>query len=72
MILASFGLGSFTLSVWFAKYRWLFLIATLVFLGLAFFMTYRDRKKTNPWNIGILVGTTLVSIGFIIYSLIVN
>jgi hypothetical protein len=74
LILASFGLGSFTMSMWFAKYRWIFLVATIVLLGFAYFMTYKGRNKNKggPWNKRILHATTLLSLGMVVYTLIVN
>jgi len=72
LVLASFGLGSITMSVWLAKYRWLFFAATLVFLCVAFYYTYRDRNKVGPWNMRFLWGTTALSMVFIVYSFIAN
>ncbi len=40
----SLGLGSFAASAWFATWRPVLLGATLVFLGLAWFLTYRRPK----------------------------
>jgi len=72
LILASFGLGSFTMSMWFAKYRWVFLVATIFFLGFAYYKTYRNRKHTGPWSMRILHGTTVLSLGMIVYTLVIN
>ena len=62
------------MSLWFARYRWVFLVATLVLLGLAYFITYKDkRSKTGgPWNKRILHSTTVLSLGMIVYTLIFN
>jgi hypothetical protein len=69
VILASFGLGSFTMSMWFARYRWVFLAASLILLGFAYYTTYTNRKKRGPWGMRILHGTTVLSVGMIVYTL---
>jgi hypothetical protein len=69
LILASFGLGSFTMSIWFARYRWVFLAATIGLLGLAYYKTYRRRKPAGPWSRGILHATTVLSLGMLAYTL---
>jgi hypothetical protein len=54
--------------VWLLDYKWGFIAAAFVFLGLAFYKTYRDRKSTGPWSMGMLFCTTFVSIGLIAYT----
>ena len=58
------------MSMWFAEYRWVFLVATVVLLGFAYYMTYKNRKKHGPWGIRMLHGTTVLSMGMIAYTLI--
>ncbi|HFQ81955.1 MAG TPA: hypothetical protein ENK33_11380 [Desulfobacterales bacterium] len=72
MILASFGLGSFTMSMWFARYRWLFLVATIILLGFAYYSTYKNKKNNGPWSFRILHGTTALSLGLVIYTLLIR
>lgn len=70
MVLAGLGLGSFTFAVWTAKYRWLFLAATIVLLAVAFYKAYRDRKKAGPWNMRVLYATATLSLGLVLYTLL--
>jgi len=70
LILASFGLGGVAVSIWLTKYKWVFMIITFVLLGFAFYRTYKDRTKTGPWGMGMLYGTTVLSIGLIVYTLV--
>lgn len=60
------------MSLWFAEYRWLFLTATVGLLGFAFYRAYRQRQRTGPWSLRILYGTTALSLGLIIYSLVTS
>lgn len=46
------------------------MVATFVFLGLAFYKTYEEREKAGPWSIRLLYGTTALSLGLIIFTLI--
>jgi len=46
------------------------MIITFVLLSFAFYRTYRDRTKTGPWGMGMLYGTTVLSIGLIVYTLV--
>ncbi len=46
------------------------MIVTLVFLGLAFRRTYRDRQKVGKWGLGMLYGTTALSVGLILFTII--
>ena len=52
-----------------AEYRWVFMVATFVFLGLAFHATYKNRKKTGPWGMRMLCGTTAICGVLVVYSL---
>ena len=58
--------------MWFAKYRFLFLAATIVFLGFAYYKAYRNRENPDPWSMPVLHGVTVFSLGMIAYTLIVN
>lgn len=58
------------MSVWLAKYRWVFLALTVVFLAFAWYRTIRDGEKTGPWGRRMLVGTTALSIGLVAFTLI--
>lgn len=51
-----------------ARNRWVFIVATFVFLGLAYYSAFRNRKKNGPWGFRILSATTLLSVGMVIYS----
>jgi len=57
------------MSVWFARYHWIFLAATIVLLGFAYYKTY-NNKNCGPWSLRILHGTTLLSLGLIVYTLL--
>jgi hypothetical protein len=46
------------------------MVLTFALLGVAFFKTYKGRKKTGPWSIGVLYGTTILSVGLVAYALI--
>jgi hypothetical protein len=46
------------------------MVMTFVFLGFAFYRTYKDRKKTGPWSIRMLYGTTVLSVGLITFTLL--
>jgi hypothetical protein len=70
LVLASFGLGSFTFAVWLAKYRWIFMAITFIFLGFAFYKTYKNREKSGPWSIRMLYGTTALSVGLVVFTLV--
>lgn len=70
MILASFGLGSFTMSMWFARYRWVFMALTFVFLAFAYYKTYHNKKSCGFWSCWMLHGTTVLSLGMVIYTLL--
>ena len=56
------------MSMWFAEYRWVFMAATVVLLGFAYYMTYKNRKKHGPWGMRILHGTTVMSVSMITYT----
>jgi hypothetical protein len=56
--------------MWIREYKWLFMTATFVFIGLAFYKTCKDRKKTGPWGMRMLFATTALSIGLVAYVLI--
>jgi len=58
--------------MWFAKYRWVFLVATVVLLGFAYYKTYKGLKSIGPWNRRILHGTAVLSLGMVAYTLIFN
>jgi hypothetical protein len=58
--------------MWFAKYRWVFLAATIVLLGFAYYKTYKGQKPGGPWSKCILHGTTILSLGMITYTLVFN
>jgi hypothetical protein len=71
LVLAGFGLGSLTFAVWIAEYRWIFLAATVLFLSLTFYRTYKSgRKPKNRWGLVMLYGTTALSAGLIIFTLV--
>ncbi len=63
--LAWFGLGGLGLGLWIPRYRWAFMAATYVFLGISFY----QFRKLSLLNRGILYGTALLSTGLVIYSL---
>jgi hypothetical protein len=65
IILAGFGLGSFTLAMWVARYRWVFLLATFVLLGFAYYNTFGRRKPAGPWSRLILHTTAVLSLGMV-------
>lgn len=52
------------------EYRWVFMVVTFVLLGLAFHTTYKNRKKTGPWGMRMLSGTTALCAGLVLYSLL--
>jgi len=60
------------MSVWLAKYRWLFFAATFILLAVAFYFTFKDHDKTKPRNLRFLFGTTALSVSLIAYSFITN
>ena len=72
MILAIFGLGSFTLSMWFARYRWLFIVGTVILLSFAYYRAYKSREHNGPWNTPFLYGVTVLCVGMIVYTLVTN
>ena len=53
--------------MWFEKYRWLFILATFVFLAASF---YQKRNSTRWWDKWVLYGTTALSIVIVVYSLL--
>ena len=69
MILASFGLGSSTLSVWLVGYSWVFSVATFALLGFAYYKTYRN-KNSGAWSKWTLHLATALSLGLIVYKLL--
>jgi hypothetical protein len=72
LLLASFGLGSFGLSIWLARYRWVFLLLTFVLLGFAYYRAYRDRRdgKGGPPVLWPLHAVAALSVGMIAYHLL--
>ncbi len=60
------------MSMWFAKYRWVFLAATIVLLGFAYYKNYMGRKPGGPWSKRVLHATTVLSLGMVVYTLIFN
>lgn len=46
LVLAAFGVGSSVIAS-FAKYRWIFIILAVIFLGRALYLAYRDQNKRN-------------------------
>ena len=41
---------------------------TFVFLGLAYYRTYRDRKRAGKLGFVTLFGTTALSIGLVLFT----
>jgi len=70
LVLAGFGLGSSTFGIWLFRYRWFFLGATIVLLGFAHWRNWRNRERNGSWSKWILNGTTVLSIGLIVYSVV--
>jgi hypothetical protein len=70
LVLAGLGLGSFSFAMWFIKYRWVFLVITFVFLGLAWYKTFKGKNKPGRWSTAMLYGTTALSIALVLYSLV--
>jgi len=60
------------MSMWFIKYRWVFLAATILLLGFAYYKTYMGRKPGGLLSKRILHATTVLSLGMVLYTLIVN
>ncbi len=56
-----------TLSVWIEKYRWVFMGLTFLFLGIA---ALKIRRTQSLWNKLMFYGTTALSLGLIVYSLV--
>lgn len=56
------------MSIWFARYRWIFLVLTVLLLSFAYYKTYKNKKNCSPWSLRILHGTTVLSLGLILYS----
>ena len=56
--------------MWMAKYKWSFVILTFIFLGAAFYQTFKDGKKDGKWSLRILYGTTALSLGLVIYTIL--
>lgn len=71
LIPLGFGGLSSALAVSFGKYRGVFIVLTLVLLGISHYWTY---KKPNPSKINqvILWTATVVSVGMMLYSFINN
>jgi len=46
------------------------MLVTFVFLGLAFHKTYKDRKTVGKWGLGMLYGTTALSVGLILFTIL--
>jgi len=71
LVFAALGLSSFA-SLWvlrhFAPYRHLFLLLTVVCLGLGFYTTYRKGKTVRRLDKGILWGATLLVLALLAYS----
>lgn len=44
--------------------------ATVIFLSLSFYRTYRGGRKANKWSLRILYGTTALCIGLIVFTLL--
>ncbi len=55
--------------MWFNRYRWIFLVATIVLLGFAYYQAYKN-KTPGAWSRRILHGTTALSLGLIAYTLL--
>jgi hypothetical protein len=43
---------------------------TFIFLGFAFYKTYKNREKSGPWSIRMLYGTTALSVGLVVFTLV--
>ena len=75
IIFSALGLSSFA-SLWmlrhFAPYRNLFLLLTVVFLGLGFYITYRKGKSVRPLDKGILWGSALLVFALLGYSFFIE
>lgn len=71
IIFAALGLGSFA-SLWIlrhlAPYRNLFLLLTVVFLGLGFYTTYRKGKRVRLLDKSILWASTVLVVALLGYS----
>lgn len=71
LIFAALGLSSFA-SLWVLRhltpYRHLFLLLTVVFLGLGFYTTYRQGKTVRMLDKGILWASTLLVLALLGYS----
>jgi hypothetical protein len=65
------GLGSLTLGVWMVNYRWVFVLVTIVFLGIAYYRTFfRKRRSADAWGKRMLYVTTALSLGLVGYTLL--
>lgn len=45
------------------------MVITFIFLGFAFYMTYRGKKKASTLHISMLFGTTALCMGMVIFTL---
>jgi len=60
--------------MWLTRYRWIFLPATLILLGFAYYQTYKkkdgNKNKCSIWSRLFLHSTTILSLGLVFYTLI--
>lgn len=53
------------------SYRWVFVVVTFVFLGIAYYRTFFwKRRSADPWGKRILYMTTALSLGLVGYTLL--
>ncbi len=64
------GLGSLTISMWLAEYKNYFLAAAFLFLGFSHWRNWKSQGDGGRWNRWILHGTTVLTVGLILYSLV--
>jgi len=72
LILAGFGLGSLSFSIWLVRYRLYFLAITFVLLGFAHWQHWRNPDKGGRWNRIMLYGATVTSAGLVGYALVTH
>ena len=74
-LFAALGLSTFA-SMWMLRhlvpYRNLFLVLTALFLGLAFYTTYRRGRQARWRDKAVLWATTVLVLGLIGYSLYIE
>ena len=46
------------------------MVITFIFLGLSWYKTFKAKQRVGKWSVRMLYGTTILSIGLVIFTML--